>query len=329
VAGGAPPTLQAQHPTGQPTSFAGQRTSRTLTGFAGGVERQFLLNPGGLQQNATVILSTVGDPASGVSIQASAERNTLSADFAFVSSAETLRIGFGEAAGGGSAFIGDRTFFAGAGAASVLRNGAARPADYALVTASELQHDGLLLPGVSFCVCEHLVWGFFGGERNIPAAGGVERWRSLELATWIAGAPVDATAVTQAMQATYQGHLIGSVARGPAAGVYSAVGGLSLTFDFSPGSYSLDSLRITNFDGMSIERSRAQGITGSFGPQQYSVTNLVGVHPQAGSVRVNLRGAFFGPGEPPANTGGGFTVQTASPNYRAAGIFAAARPGAP
>jgi hypothetical protein len=329
VGGAVTDTLHAQHATGLPVSQTGARTSRTLTGFAGGVERQFVLRPGGPQQDAAAILSTITDPAATASIETRTDVNSLTASFSFRGSIENVNIDFGESAGGGGAFIDDRTFFAGTGPSSVLRNGAARPGEYALITASELQHDGLLPAGVSFCVCEHLVWGFFGGQRNVLPSGGFERWRSLDLATWIAGEPAavsQLTGVGVATSATYQGHVIGSVARSATSPVYAAVGGLSMTVTFSPGQYGVDALSIANFDGLNLSGGPVSGLTTPVYAVQLSATPNA---PQSvGGVTGALKGTFYGPGAPPENAGGGFTLQGGG-GYRAAGTFAAARPPGP
>lgn len=325
-------TLHAQHATGFPAAAsAGQRTSRSLQGFAGGVERLFEVQPGGPMQITAAILSTRGDPT--VSLETRADLNTLGATFVLTDGAEEVKIGFGADAEAASAFIDDRTFFAD-GAEVGRRTSSDVPFDesagrYGLITASELQHDGLLPAGVSFCLCEHLAWGFFGGERSVPSGlPEAPRWRSLELAAWVAGELSDPSRLIDigTRSATYQGHLIGSVARGGA--VFRAIGGLSLAFDFSPGFYDLREARIANFDGIAFQA----GTGGPFYGNGFAVT-LEGDHPQTGAVVADLEGAFFGPGGPPANAAGDFRIRhdpdRVGGQYQAGGIFAVARPAGP
>lgn len=304
-------TLQRQHATGAGTAATGARSSRTLQGFVGGIERR--LQNGFLLAFDT--LTTGGSPTA--TLETRADLNTVSGSFALKNGAgQAVNIALGDVAPTGrSAFINDGVFFAGSG--QILSGGGAVAGGYGLITSSELQHQGLLPAGVSFCACDYVTWGFLFGDRQ-SAPGSPER-RETALASWVAG-PLASTSqlVGIAPQvATYSGHLTGGVVRSK--DVYQAVGALNLSVRFGAGGFAVESAQISNFDGANLVGGSAQ----TFGANGYGV-DLAGAHPAAGAVTARLNGAFYGPGAPPANTAGDFSMTGL--NYRSAGTFAAARP---
>lgn len=305
-------TLHRQHATGAASATAGARSTRTLQGFVGGLERRL--------QNGFVLpgfdtLSTGGAPTAV--LETHADLNTVSGSFALSTGAgQDVVIALGDVAPTGrSAFIHDGVFFAGSG--QILSNGAAVAGDYALITASELQHQGLLPAGVGFCACDYVAWGFLFGDRQ-AAPGSAER-RETALASWVAGSLSSTSQIVgiAPQTASYSGHLIGGVARNKT--LYQAVGSLNLSVRFGAGGFAVEGAQIANFDGANLAGGSAQ----TFGANGYSV-DLAGAHPASGAVTARLNGAFYGPGAPPANTAGDFTMT--GTNFRSAGSFAAARP---
>jgi hypothetical protein len=102
-----------------------------------------------------------------------------------------------------------------------------------------------------------------------------------------------------------------------AGSIYTAVGNIDLQFGIGGGAFDLQSVTISNFDGMTITGAFAGGFETNFYSTSLSGPGLAG----------SLNGAFFGPGTPPINTGG--TVDLQGTTYRAHGTFAAKLPSAP
>src|SRR3546814_21121459 len=86
---------------------SGARTSRSLSGFAAGIERIFELRAEGPTPTGAAVLSTFGSP--GVSIESHADRNAVRPRFDFVSTPTRLSIGFRRRVPGGTALIAPRT----------------------------------------------------------------------------------------------------------------------------------------------------------------------------------------------------------------------------
>jgi hypothetical protein len=306
------------HAAAFPTSYSAQpRSTRTLNGFFAGVERR--------QADGApdYVLTRSGDPVN-TALSTDATRNVAAANFALVgASGQSVVLGFGETEPAGrSAFVDDRTFVA--TAASFQYDGAPIAGRGGLATSAFLEHGGLLPPGVSFCECDYLLWGFATAERPRTAASPAGDRNALALATFVAGALSDAAQLAglPALTATYEGHLIANVAHsaGGQSRYYTAVGGLSLAFEFGGGDYALSSVAISSFDGVSLSGT---GSSASFSGNRYSNSGLAvtGVHPKFGALAAKLDGAFFGPGAPPANTAGQVLITGAG--YTAAGTYGA------
>lgn len=313
----------ASYTAAAPVAYApAPRTSRTLSGFMSGVERR--LNGDGTQLVATFN----ADPAN-VAIASDTTRNVVSASFLLADGGgSTLDLRFGETAPSGrSAFIDDDVFVA--AASEVRRDGAPVDGRGALLTSAFLTQSGLLPAGVEFCACDYLVWGFASVDRQSAANSPVSDRTTLELANFVAGELSDSSQLVGLpnMSATYRGHLIASVVNSAGGGApkrYTAVGAIDLAFTFGGGSYTLDSVTISNFDGANL--SGAGGAAASSSNRYASAgMTIAGTHPSAGAVMASLEGAFFGPGSPPANAAGQARIW--APDYLAAGVFAAERSG--
>jgi hypothetical protein len=291
----------------------GQRTTRTLNGFAAGLESRYDIS--GALLNAQDLSNS--DPTA-LSIATSAEQNKVSALFQLAASVDesSVDMQFGNTVGG-EAFIDDRRFMALTNGLVTVNGDPNVSGLLAMVTSSELQHDGLLPAGVSFCDCDYLTWGFFFGRRE----QGPGENRVVELGTWVAGVLSDTNQIVgfTPMTASYSGHVIAGVRNNSS--IYSAVGAINMQFTFGGGSANLDSLTISNFDGRNFNFPEP---TNQFETNHYfgSVcTTASCTEPSA--IRANIAGAFFGPGAPPANTAG--SVQFSGANYRGSGTYAAAK----
>jgi hypothetical protein len=286
-----------------------QRSTRTLSGFAAGLESRY---DGAGDFLGVQKIATAADPA-GLVLSTDAGRNTVSATFDLSTDVdlEQASIDFGVTPGEG-AFIDDRTFMA------LSPEGSG---DLAMVASSALQHEGFLPAGVGFCDCEYLSWGFLYGRR--VAAGGDNR--VIELASWVAGAPSDVSQIVGVtpQTATYSGHVIAGVQNGGA--IYQAAGSMRLQVTFGAGAFSLDRVDITNFDGVNLSGVNGAGAQFATNAYDSSAFTITGQHPTAGTIAAQVNGAFFGPGTPPLETGGQMAISGAA--YQAQGTYAARRPG--
>jgi hypothetical protein len=108
--------------------------------------------------------------------------------------------------------------------------------------------------------------------------------------------------------ATYQGHVFGNVLNG--SDFYSAVGGLTITFNFDSPTFS--TVNITNFDGANYSAN----VSNLDGNGIYNGNAL------SGDRTLSYKAAFFaGGGNAAAETGGKFTISGTA--YKASGIMAA------
>jgi len=302
-------------------AFAATRTTRTLNGFANAIELD--IDASGFVVgahefgNADVVDVSISTDATAIGVNASFKLFDANVG-------EDVDILFGGSSPSSTnAFIDDRFFFA--GSQSVLIDGVSAGSGLlGLVTSSALQHNGFLPAGVSFCNCQYLTWGFFGGQRLATAPAGPEIAQA-ELGTWVVGLPSNAAQLVgiATQTATYSGHAIAGVVNGP--DVYQAVGSIALTLSFGAGLYSLDSVTIANFDGFTLTGTNTAGpqFSGNLYTNVGQFT-ISGTKPGVGVVNANIKGAFFGPGTPPENTGG--KVNMSGTGYKAAGTYAAARP---
>jgi trimeric autotransporter adhesin len=180
----------------------------------------------------------------------------------------------------------------------------------------------LLPAGASYCQCQYLQWGYWGGDITTASTNGgnTPRIDRGHINFWTAG-PMTPLAdmnllASQGATGTYNGHLIGSVFNAAInnGAQYVAAGGLTATYQFATqtGTFS-----VNNYDGRSFMLSGKAPLTGS--SYNFGINNPQGL-PIAGSVN----GSFYGPMA--AETGGNFNFRTiAGPTYLTSGIFAAKR----
>jgi len=171
----------------------------------------------------------------------------------------------------------------------------------------------LLPSGASYCNCQYLQWGYWGGD----ITSGTSRIDRGGINFWVAGQLTPASDIA-AMGGTgsYAGHLIGTVFKSPGL-QYVAAGGLSATY---AGATQLGSFSVSNYDGQSFTISGKA--TTAAGGTQYSVP--IATSTQQGPIAGAINGSFYGPMA--ANTGGNFAFHTvAGPTYLTSGIFAAAK----
>jgi hypothetical protein len=192
--------------------------------------------------------------------------------------------------------------------AAIFTQGSGTPSDatLALVSSAVVPSATLLPPGVSFCDCQYLQWGYWTGQ-VAPAGSGSSAFNAAAMInTWVAGQPTVTMPTTGT--GTFTGAAIGSVSNNGAN--YLAAGGFTNTYNFAT---NTGNVTISNFDNNTF--------TGT-------VRSTSGASYAGGLIGANVKGiasgTFYGPSA--QETGGTFSVQGVnSPSYIASGIFAGKR----
>ncbi len=298
-----------------PAAANGPQTARRLIGFIGGTIQPVVDGVPGTPYAITGLTRIRTDPTT---LQISADM--VGTDLLTLAASKTvlLRLSFGSLAPGNprgrQAYINDNLF----GIEESLdrpsrRNGVTGDARLYLVNANVVPHaaDALLPPGTSFCACQYLQWGYWGGELDTSPRSGGDRADIAHINPWIAGTPTSRADIGNliSMQATaqYSGAALGSVFNSGAN--YLAGGTFSETYHFGT---QRGMLNITNFDGKNF----GGPIFGRNGPAYAGALH----GSELGGVAA---GAFYGPMA--AETGGTFAVRNADASYIASGIFAGAK----
>ena len=287
------------------------RTTQTQAGYFGGV----------MNTTAPTQPYAITGTAS-VSTNATANRVTanFTTDQAVVSATGSpSQMQFGGAAGN-SAFINNAIY--GAAESQTTPSGQPQNQLYFLSSGAAPPPNSLLPSGASYCQCQYLQWGYWGGDiTSANGSGGTTpRIDRGNINFWATG-PITPLAdmnllASQGAVGSYSGHLIGTVFNAAVSNgaPYVAAGGLTATYQFAPqtGMFS-----VNNYDGRSFMLSGKAPLTGS--SYNFGINNPQGL-PIAGSIN----GSFYGPMA--SETGGNFKFQTtAGPTYLSSGIFAAKR----
>jgi len=302
---------QPATPTTLPAGVGANRTSQTsLTGNFGG-----LMNTTAQAQpyaiTGTTSLST--DAAANRIVAALASDSLTPSATGGVSNVTMV---FG---GANSAFIDNNIYGAAENqtAPAAVNGNPAQAAQLYLLSSGAAPPPNSLLPaGASYCQCQYLQWGYWGGDiTSANTSGGTtSRIDRGNINFWVAG-PVTPIAdinmlASQGAVGNYSGHLIGSVFNNGAQ--YVAAGGLNATYHFGT---NVGSFSVVNYDGRSFTATGSPITSGA--TYKFGITNLPGL---AGS----FNGSFYGPAA--AETGGNFNFHTTvGPTYLTSGIFAAKR----
>ena len=173
----------------------------------------------------------------------------------------------------------------------------------------------LLPPGASYCQCQYLQWGYWGGDITTANPAGLRIDRG-GINFWAAGPVTPNTDINmlakQGAVGNYSGHLLGSVFT--AGAQYVAAGGLNASYNFGT---NVGMFSVVNYDNgrFSFTAKGSPVISGA--TYKFGITNVAGL---AGSIN----GSFYGPLA--AETGGNFNFHTTTgPTYLTSGIFAAKR----
>jgi trimeric autotransporter adhesin len=308
-----------------PAGVGANRTTQTQTGWFGGT------------LNSTATTSPYA-AAGTVTLNTNAATNGVAATFAGAPVSPTAAGGVTNITmqyggqGAQQAFVDNNNFGAAESVASTQQmtvNGAPVTPNgqlYMVSSATAPPPQSLLPNGASYCDCQFLQWGYWGGDLTSANGTANPRVDRGHINTWIAGqptSPADIAALQSASlnnaQAAYAGHAIGSVANNGLQ--YVAAGAFNGSYNFSSQQMNL---AITNFDGHNFNGITALGgktpvTVNAAGSNSYTLP--VNNTPGFGGT---FNGTFYGPQA--ANTGGNFSVQsTAGPSYAASGIFAGKR----
>jgi hypothetical protein len=321
---GAPTTYGFAQPATATAVPSGVGTSRTTQAQFG--------NFGGLmyttaQTNPYIVTgnSLVSTDATNNRVQATLSGSAQSPS----SGVNTLTMQYGSLAGapGGQAFVDNNTFAAAEsqinpqqinGQNLVVNGNTAQAGNlYLLSSGTTAQPTSLLPSGASYCQCQYLQWGYWGGalQTGNSANSTVSRVDAGHINTWVAGVatPLNDLATLEGQGATanfaYTGAAVGSVFN--AGKSYVAAGGFGGTYNFGTQS---GTMTISNFDGHTFSGSGPAPLNGN----SYSFNST------GAGVTGSIKGSFYGPMA--AETGGSFALQTTSgPSYLASGIYAGKR----
>lgn len=297
-----------------PAAIGDSRSTRSTNGHFGGLmytnaQRNPYIITGDARITTDAQTNRVEAGLSGRAQSASSGVSTLAAQYGGLAGGD----------GGNQAFVDDRNFAALESRSNPAQvNGApAQAASLYLVSSGVAgTADSLLPSGASYCRCQYLQWGYWGGD--VRSAGTADAtWSRVDrghINTWIAGVPTPQadlnSLIGASATATYSGHAIGSVFNNGAS--YVAAGGFAGTYNFGT---QTGTMGINNFDGHSVTLSGGAPLSGA--NYNFASTSAAGT--------AKLNGTFYGPNA--AETGGNFSFQSApglSP-YLASGIYAGKR----
>jgi len=310
-------------PTAVPAGVGASRTTQTITGNAGGLnftsaQGQPYIVTGPISISTNRDTNKVQATINATAQTPSAGYNTLTYQFGTV----------GANAGRRDAFVDDRNFAVlesdvnpqqANGQTLVVNGDPTQAGKLYLVNANVAPPPNSLLngAGASYCQCQFLQWGYWGGDLLTGNAtnNSISRVDRGGINFWAAGpaTPLSDIATLQGQNfvGTYAGHAIGSVSNNGAN--YVAAGGFNGTYSFGTRAANFT---ISNFDGNTFNAAGTVPLNGA------SYT-LNGTAPRTGMTGT-LNGTFYGPMA--AETGGNFTLQsTLGVPYMASGIFAGKR----
>jgi hypothetical protein len=303
---------QPATPTNLPAGVGANRTTQTLLpgNFGGLMNTTAQAEPYAI--TGTTVLSTNAD-VNRIAAVLTSDALTPSA----TGGVNNIAMLFG---GGNSAFIDNNIYGAAESPAApaVVNGNPAQAAQLYLLSSGAAPPPSSLLPsGASYCQCQYLQWGYWGGDITSanPGGGTTPRVDRGNINFWAAGQVTPNTDInmlaSQGAVGNYSGHLIGSVFNNGAQ--YVAAGGLNASYNFGT---NVGMFSVLNYDGrISFTATGSPVISGA--SYKLGITNVAGL---AGSIN----GSFYGPLA--AETGGNFNFHTtAGPTYLTSGIFAAKR----
>jgi hypothetical protein len=248
-------------PTALPAGVGASRTTQTLAGNVGGLnyttaQPQPYIVTGPISINTDAATNKVQARIDATAQAPSAGYNTLTYQFGTVAGN----------AGRREAFVDDRNFAVlesdvapqqANGQNLVVSGDPTQAGKLYLVNANVAPPPASLLPaGASYCQCQFLQWGYWGGDllTGNTTNATISRVDRGHINFWAAGVttplPDLATLQSQGAVGTYNGHAIGSVSNNGAS--YIAAGGFTGTYNFGTRAANVS---INNFDGNNFAAS--------------------------------------------------------------------------
>lgn len=299
--------------TTAPPIASGPQTTRSLTGYAGGIMTASTNGGAPLPYAVTGATAVETD---ATNLQIAAQIVGTDPFTPGTSGVNSLSLSYGSLSPGGTnarqGYINDNLFGTlespGGGGSTLNSNGGT--ANIYLVTASAVPNAlaNILPSGVTPCSCQFLQWGYWGGQLTTTSDGNT-RVDAGAINTWVAGLTTPTNQMPAVGSGSYSGAAIGTVNTGGA--TYVAAGGFGLNYNFGN---NTGNISITNFDNHNYTAS----VNGTGSTYAGALTGS-GVSRQGAVV-----GSFFGTGaNAAAETGGSFNLQsTGGPSYIASGTFA-------
>jgi hypothetical protein len=300
-----------------PAGVGTNRTSQSLTGYFGGLVNTSVQT----RPYAIAGITELSTNAAANRVAAVLASDPLKPDETGGVSNITMAFGAGN-----SAFIDNNIYGAAESqtAPTIVNGNPAQAAQLYLLSSGAAPPPTSLLPsGASYCQCQYLQWGYWGGDITTanPSAANTPRTDRGNINFWVAGPTTLATDISmlasQSAVGNYSGHLIGTVFNN--GNQYMAAGGLSATYAFATRS---GSLAVNNYDGISFSISGKVPTTPDGTRYSVPVATLTDKKvPIAGT----FNGSFYSPAA--VNNGGNFNFHTTagSTTYLTSGIFAAKR----
>ncbi|MEQ9639407.1 MAG: FecR domain-containing protein [Alphaproteobacteria bacterium] len=327
------PAINEQANLGAFTPAAGtannQRTTRSLQGFFGGV---FLKRDSAgtrvlVERFSSANIDSAVIDSFDLSTDTATNRVFATMD---LSSGEgnllDTTFGYGGLSDAGlSGFLQNDTFAAVEQSAAITVNDVPGTMTGFMVTNNMVNFAGGAVPNdVTLCTCAELQWGFLNATLTNPGVATYE----IPLAQWVAG---DAAALAQISgftgTATYDGHVVASIANGPAdtpASVqrYTAVGSFRLNLAIASGTINIAAGSTMALDGATFSiDAPVEGFGLSTPEFDFEINGISNPNRDGFGI-----GALFGTGTPPGQAGGYVDIrETTGPTvtYQAGGIFAA------
>jgi hypothetical protein len=304
-----------------PAGVGTNRTTQTLTGYFGGMMTTSAIStPYAITGAASIATDNTAN-----TVKATFTSDTLNSSATGGVTAITMNFG-----GQNSVFVDDNIFGATEDKATpqqingkqlTVAGDTTQGGQLYLVSSATAALPTSLLPsGASFCQCQFLQWGYWGGDLLTGNVTNdlISRVDHGHINFWVAGVPTSVgdlnTLTSQSATGIYTGAAIGSVYNGATASNYVAAGGFLGTYNFGP---QTGTLTISNFDGNSFSTGTKPVKLPLTGANYTFTLAPTATAPIAGTIN----GSFFGPKA--AETGGNFAVHTTlGPTYIASGIFA-------
>ena len=284
-----------------PSIASGPQTTRSLTGYSGGI---MTATTNGGTPLPYAVTGTTAIQTNATNLQIAAQIVGTDPFTQSQSGVNSLSLSYGSlspgATNGRQGYINDNLFgtLESPGGAGSSLNSTGGNANIYLVTASAVPNavaNLLTAAGATPCACEFVQWGYWGGQLT-TSTGGNTRTDDGAINTWVAGVTTPVSQMPTVGTGSYGGAAIGSVSTGGA--TYVAAGSFGLSYNFGS---NIGNISISNFDGNNLTGS-VNGANGAY------------AGPIAGSNRQgSVAGSFFGTGtNAAAETGGSFALQAMS-----------------